>query len=412
MSEREVTLTPAAAIDSERLSWLWRGRIPLRGLTAIAGEKGLGKSILTNARIVADVTRGALDGEMAGTPQDVLVVTAEDDWRAVVKPRLLAHGADLERVHRVTVSDGDGETVLTLPDDVTGLSDAIGRLGREVALVVVDPIGAFIPESTNSHADAPVRRVLAPLAALADRRNVAVVVVMHLTKDDSRRLLSRVSGSGAFVNAARSVLALVRDPDDPDGEQGQKRLLVHAATNWGRYAPTLALHVATHQVDTDDGYQTDVGYIVVDGQTSTTLDDLQRREDVTVGDIEESIVAVLAGGPRASREVKATVADELQCARKTVERAAVRMNERAELTIESGGFPRSTTWALAVGTDSVGTSSTTVRGPTGETTAQSQEQRFVASSGDTDAGVPAEPTQNGYRPLDDDEVERVLKEAR
>ena len=68
---------------------------------------------------------------------------------------------------------------------------------------------------------------------MAEALDLAVVVVMDSTKDESRTLMARVGGSGAFVNAARSVLALVRDPDDPEGEQGKRRLLVHPASNWG-----------------------------------------------------------------------------------------------------------------------------------------------------------------------------------
>jgi hypothetical protein len=36
----------------------------------VAGEKGLGKSILTNARLVAESTRGRLAGELEGQPLD------------------------------------------------------------------------------------------------------------------------------------------------------------------------------------------------------------------------------------------------------------------------------------------------------------------------------------------------------
>ncbi len=49
-----------------------------------------------------------------------------------------------------------------------------------------------------------MRRALAPLAAMAERLDLAVVVVAHLTKDEGKRLLSARVGAGAFVNAARS----------------------------------------------------------------------------------------------------------------------------------------------------------------------------------------------------------------
>jgi len=349
-ARRVVQLTAARAIRSERVRWLWRDRIPLRGLTVVAGEKGLGKSLLTNARLPAEATRGALPGELHGNPIDVLVVTAEDDWASVVKPRLIAHDADLDRVHRVSVIDEAGESLLTLPDDVPPLEAEIQHLrsaGHVVGMVVIDPIGAFLSQSTDTHRDASVRRALAPLAALAERLDLVVVVVAHLTKDESSRLINRVSGAGAFVNAARSLLVLARSPDDPDGEQGRERVLVHVGSNWGRYAPTLAARVQSHEVDLDDGSQASVGYLLITGESDVGVEDLQRGRDENGGvDVEEAIGAALTDGPKPSREIKAQVAAEVDCSRRTVERAATQMSNHGELIIDSGGFPRTTTWTL------------------------------------------------------------------
>jgi hypothetical protein len=349
---RTLTLTPASEIKSRRVRWMWPGWIPLRSLVVVAGEAGLGKSIFTNAWLVAKITRGELDGELAGQPADALIVSAEDDWETVIKPRLMAHNADLQRVHRITVTDEIGECTLTLPDDVTRLEEAIDRLcraGRTVALVVVDPISSFLAGSTDSHKEAPVRRALAPLAALAMRRELVVLAVAHLNKDQSQRLLSRLTGAGAFGNAPRSVIGFARDPDDPEGEQGPERVIVHAKTNWGQYATSIAARVESRLVDTDDDERTDVGYLVVTGESSVGVEDLYRRGDDGSGsDYEEAIAAALADGPRPSREVKVVVAAELSCSRKTVQRAAMRMRDRGDLTVEEGGFPRTTTWTLVV----------------------------------------------------------------
>jgi hypothetical protein len=350
---RSLALTPAIAIRSEQVRWMWRDRVPLRGLTVLAGEKGLGKSICTNAMIPAELTRGMLDGELEGKPVDVLVASAEDDWRAVVKPRLMAHHADLYRVHRVTIEDEHGPGMLTLPDDVARLEEAVTQMraaGCTVGLLVIDPIGAFLTQTTDSHKDAHVRRALAPLAAMAERLDLAVIVVAHLTKDDSRKLISRVNGSGAFVNAARSVLGFVRDPDDPDGEQGHDRVLVHAASNWGKYAPSLAARIESRDVEVDDGSTADVGYLQVLGETTISVDDIQRGHDDDHESIDNAIAVELDGGERRSLDVKEAVAKRIGCSLKTVERHAVKMRDRDELTIEKAGWPPTSTWALALGT--------------------------------------------------------------
>lgn len=269
----------------------------------------------------------------------------------------------VRRVHRVEIRDENGSSLLTLPDDVPRLEKEIDRLrqtGRIVAMVVIDPIGAFLGEATDTHRDASVRRALAPLAAMCERLDLVVVVVAHLTKDHSARLINRVSGAGAFVNAARSVLVLARDPGDPRGEQGSDRVLLHVATNWGRYADTLAWRVESRQVTLDDDSSSEVGYLSYKGTSSVDVEDVQRGADENGTDAEEAIAAALATGARPSRDVKAEVCESLGCSKRTVERASTRMMDRGELAKEQGGFPRTTTWSL-IGTDT-GRKSVATRG--------------------------------------------------
>src|SRR5439155_1406575 len=63
----------------------------------------------------------------------------------------------------------------------------------------------------DSHKDADIRRVLAPLSELAGKHRLAVVAVMHLKKSETSALL-RVSGSIGFVAAARCVWGFGEDP--------------------------------------------------------------------------------------------------------------------------------------------------------------------------------------------------------
>lgn len=417
---RRVELIPASAIRSERVRWLWAGRFPLRSLCVVAGEKGLGKSLLTNARVPAEATRGLLPGELQGVPIDVVVCTAEDDWRSVVKPRLVAHGADLERVHRLEVTDEAGESLLTLPDDVLTLEAQIERLrarGRTVGMLVVDPIGAFLSAATDTHRDASVRRALAPLAALADRLDLVVLVVAHLTKDESSKLINRVSGAGAFVNAARSMLVLASSPDDPDGDQGSERVLVHVRGNWGKLAPTRAARVESREVALDDGSTASVGYLALLGESTVSVDDLQRGRDENGGsDIEEAIGVALIDGQRPSSEVKAQVVAEVGCVKRTVERAAQRMAEAGELLIEPGGYPRRTTWTLSRPDAShdkyaapVATSTNTRNVVTDGYAVATEDSAFSDDSGDSPHERVATGRDDGWT---DDELQALVDEER
>ena len=238
----------------------------------IAGEPGLGKSTLT-AELAADVTRGRLDGDLHGKPADVLIATGEDHFASIVWGRLTAAGADMDRIHRVTVEEHGDEDLLTLPGDVAEVERRCTELagdGRPVGLAVVDPVAAFIGGGTDTHRDAAVRRVLAPLAGLAERQHLAAVAVAHLNKDTAGKLLARVGGSVAFGAAPRSVLAFARHPDDPDGDQGSERVIVHAKSNHGAYAPTLAARIEGREVEAVGS----VSRLVITGESEIGAEDL------------------------------------------------------------------------------------------------------------------------------------------
>jgi hypothetical protein len=355
-NDRFAETTPLSRIKIEPIRWLVPRRIPLGALTVTAGEPGLGKSTFTSANLSAQVTRGNTDGVLAGAPADVLIISAEDTFPHVIAPRLIAEGADLERVHRFTVREDGYETLLGLPDDMPLLEDRLVELkeaGHPVALVIVDPIGAFLSDNVDSYKDASVRRALAPLAQVAEISGLAAMAIMHLNKDQAQRLVSRVIGSVGFVGAARSVLAFARDPDDPDGEHGRRRVIVHAKTNWGDYAPTLAAHIEGVQVEAagdPDPVIVETSRLVIDGEVAIGVEDISGTVDrggATPQETEEAIAAQVADGPQPSRHVKKAVVAELGCGARTVERAAGRMHDAGELTIERVGFPSHTVWTLA-----------------------------------------------------------------
>jgi putative DNA primase/helicase len=83
----------------------------------------------------------------------------------------------------------------------------------DVALVVIDPITAYLGD-TDSHKNADFRALLSPLGALAARHSTAVVCVSHLSKGGSGEALLRVTGSLAFVAAARAAFLIALDKGD------------------------------------------------------------------------------------------------------------------------------------------------------------------------------------------------------
>ncbi len=198
-----------ASVKAEPVRWLWTGRIPLGTVTLCVGREKLGKSTLA-LELAAGLSRGDLDGDVAGTAADTLIVSYEDHAARTIKPRLLAASADVSRVHRLLKRGGD---LISLPGDVERIAEALR--GSNVRLLVVDPLSASLGSDVNAHRDQDIRRTVAPLVRLAEDYDLAVLAVAHWNKAVGGDALSRVLGSRGLTAAVRSVLAFGKPPDAP-----------------------------------------------------------------------------------------------------------------------------------------------------------------------------------------------------
>ena len=161
-------------VKPEAIDWLWWGRIPRGMLTMLDGDPGLGKSTLI-CEIAACLSTGRpLPGMSQPVQTSVLLVNTEDANGCTTRPRLDAAGADAERV--LTLKD----PLVALPDCVPRIEETVRAHG--IGLIVFDPLMAVLSASIDSHRDQDVRRALALLAAMAERRKVAIVLVRHLNK--------------------------------------------------------------------------------------------------------------------------------------------------------------------------------------------------------------------------------------
>jgi hypothetical protein len=185
---------------------------------------------LLTIHLAAKVTRGDL-----GKAADVVMLTAEDPLAQVVVPRLTAAGADLERVHFGSIERDGIETSILLPSDIAALEALVSETNAQ--LVVIDPLMAHLATKIDSWKDQKVREALAPLHRLAERTGVAILVVAHLNKGQGNDPLERLGGSIGIPAAARSVLLLGRDPDEPEGD---RRVVAHVKSNLGMLAGSLA----------------------------------------------------------------------------------------------------------------------------------------------------------------------------
>lgn len=329
-------------VQTERVRWLSRGRLAAGKLSMLDGDPGLGKSTLL-ADWAGRISRGdpLPDGESQG-PRGVVLLTAEDGLGDTVRPRLEAAGADLTRIlaFEAIVDDPDDPGRLpAIPDDLLHVEAAI-REG-DAALLIIDPLVAYLGPGVNSMRDQDVRRALAPLTPLMERTGVAVVGVRHLNKQALANALYRGGGSIAFVAAARCGMLLAADPEDQD-----RRILASSKSNLA--APPASLAFRLEAVA-----GTDVAAVRWEaGSVAYTADELLRSH-LDEGEAEEREDAaawlrdVLAGGPLPAGEV-------LAAGRRAghSERTLKRAKKAAGVRSEKSGFGGGGEWRWALATES------------------------------------------------------------
>lgn len=249
--------------------WLWKGRIPLAKLSLLAGDPGLGKSMI-GTDMAAHVSTGTPWPDLRDEPIEpggVVLLSAEDDVDDTIRPRLDAAGANVSRIVAIQGVEFDDAGMkrtrsFNLERDLSALEDAIRQVG-ECRLVVIDPVSAFLGK-IDSHRNADVRGLLAPLGDLAARNGLAVVAITHLTKAYGGKAMYRATGSLAFTAAARSAWLVVADKDD-----SSRRLMLPVKCNLARMPTGLAYRIDSKAID---GVQ-DVPYLLWEAEPVTMTAD-------------------------------------------------------------------------------------------------------------------------------------------
>jgi hypothetical protein len=314
-------------VKPEPVLWLWPGRIARGKLTLLAGDPGLGKSFIT-IDLAARVSLGSPwpDDPLAPAPIGrVVMLNAEDDLADTVRPRLDAAGADVTRITALAaVTDDDGEKQFNLQRDLAALEQAIADT-PDCKLVIIDPITAYLG-NCDSHKNADIRAVLAPLAELAARYKVAVVAVSHLNKG-SGPALYRTMGSLAFVAAARAAWVVVKDKEAP-----KRRMLLPVKNNLAEDTAGMA-------------------YAIVDGILAWEADPVTISADEILGDDRRKdghserddaghwLRQLLRDGRLSPKEIKAQ-ADDAGFSWATIRRA----KDRASVRVFKEGFGKDSRW--------------------------------------------------------------------
>jgi len=218
----------ASTVTIKAVNWLWPNRFALGKLELLVGLPDEGKGQLL-CDIAARVSRAEQwpCAEGIAPLGNVITLTAEDDVGDTVVPRLVAAGADLERIYFPSmVCDRGKDRMFSLVTDLQLLRQKITEVG-DVVLIEIDPMSAYLGVGkVDSFRTTDVRAVLGPVVDLANECEAAIVGIMHFNKKtDVTNALLRISDSLAFGATARHVYAVVDDAEN------KRKLLVKGKNN-------------------------------------------------------------------------------------------------------------------------------------------------------------------------------------
>jgi putative DNA primase/helicase len=314
------TFLRLSAILPLATDWLWLHRIPRGAQIINTGLPGTGKSQQL-IDVVAHVTTGTPwpDGQPCPCG-DAILLTAEDQLATTVKPRLMAAGANCDRVFTLPAIhlDAKSSRAFLLTEDLDELDRRLVER-PETLLVGIDPVTAYMGAGKiDSHKTADVRGVLGPLAALAEKHNVAIYTITHPPKA-STQAINAFIGSQAFIAAARVGYLTVQEIDDERRPTGRS-LVTMVKTNFGPQMPTLAYRLAQIAVGDDhrDGrtiigshvvWERDPVIITADQALAAAAGKRKDTGSTAKDDGIEFLQVALGAGPRSVRDLEAEARD-------------------------------------------------------------------------------------------------------
>jgi len=243
-------LIKASELSPVPIEWVWYGWIASGKFHLLGGVAGTGKTTISLALASIITNGGEFPGGTRAHKGQVVIWTGEDDICDTLTPRLMAMGADLDKVHFVqAIKKGAEERPFDPSLDMALLKEAIAKIDN-VKLLIIDPIVSVV--KGDSHKNAEVRKDLAPLIQMAESSGFAIIGITHFSKGTAgREPIERITGSLAFGAVARVVLVASKSQNE-EGED--VRIFLRAKSNIG--ADDGGFEYSLKQATTDNGIET------------------------------------------------------------------------------------------------------------------------------------------------------------
>lgn len=225
----------AAEFGEDQTRFVWYPYLPIGDYTVLMSPGGTGKTYFVCGIAAAVSTGKELPGDDAPEegPQNVLIISAEDRGE-LLKKRLRASGADLNRVYIVDCMASVG---LNFTDGYDVFKATV--MEYKPRLVIVDPWHGFLGADIDINRVNAIRPVFQQLANLAKECGCGLILISHVNKRaQGENVNHAATGSADFINAARSALYVIFDEEDEDS-----RIVIHTKSNYARHGESVKFRI-------------------------------------------------------------------------------------------------------------------------------------------------------------------------
>ena len=262
--EYKPNLRTATEVTAMVAKWLWDDYLELGTITGMSGDPSVGKTFVGLA-IAAALSKGHQPGATREVEKiKTLYISSENSPEKVSKPRFVALGGDTD--YLVFLDD-----IITLRD-INKIERAIDESGAK--LIIFDPLQSYLT-GVDMHRSNETRPVLDGLIRLAERKEVCILLLRHLTKASGGRAIHRALGSVDITAAVRTEFLIGNPANEP-----LNKALILVKTNNGIFPPPVAFTIEplTKEID---GLTIKTAKLTWKGVSKLTLADLTGPETKT-----------------------------------------------------------------------------------------------------------------------------------
>ena len=318
-------LVSLADVQEKEAEWLVTGYMPRGQINILAGDGGSGKTTIW-CGVAAEISRGGRiffedvpDDFARNEPQKVLFFSSEDSLEYTLKARLRKAGANLDNIYSASLKD---DRFSQIKFNSRLLKDLISEI--KPALVIFDPLQAFIPSDIQMWQRNAMRNCLNPLIGLGEEYGTTFLIIVHTNKRQGTYGRNRIADSADVWDIARSVMIAGYTQDN------DVRYLSHEKSNYGELGET-ALFTISDGVAQLKGYSDKRDVDFVRERDFSAYQAPQRQ------DAEKFIMDFLKNGKRPTKDMDDT-AKASGISAGTLKRAKTKLRNSGLLGVMSEGY--------------------------------------------------------------------------